>query len=160
MGDRLVAILNECEDRLEEHRVLLKDALEKGGQQDEPQATMLMRIMEFGLQTIKAVHLLVTTDVSNALLACTLTRAFFEAAVRILWASRSLPGAQNLWARLQAYWIREDLKWANAARSSSELSNHAETIRKDRQKALRDVAIEPAQGIYDMLRGIEKANRD
>jgi hypothetical protein len=112
MSDKIVAILKECEARLVEHRQLLQEALEKGGQQNEPPAVMIIRAMDFGLQTIKAVDLLVAADVSNSLFACTLARAFFEAAVRVLWASRTLPGQQHPWVRLQVYWANEDLKWA------------------------------------------------
>ncbi len=163
MSDKITAILKECEARLLEHRQLLQEALEKGGQQDDPPAVMIIRTMDFGLQTIKAVDLLVKTDISNSLLACTLTRAFFEAAVRVLWACRTLPGSQHPWIRLQVYWATEDLKWAKSAKNAPELAEHAESIRMAREEVRnrtdsKGEAVTPAPNIRDMLGEIEKAN--
>jgi hypothetical protein len=163
MSDKLLTILKECEARLAEHRQLLQEALKQGDQQDEPQAVMLMRTVDFGLQTIKAVDLLVGDDASNVLAACAATRAFFEAALRILWAARSLPDAQNPWARLQVYWAVEDLKWANAASDFEGMKDHAEVIRGGRQE-VRDrqdaegKPIQSAPPIIEMLREIKEAN--
>ena len=54
MSDKISAIVEECRVRLCKHRELLHHALEKGGQQDDPPAVMLMRTVDFGLQTMKA----------------------------------------------------------------------------------------------------------
>ena len=132
MSDKISAIVEECRVRLCKHRELLHHALEKGGQQDDPPAVMLMRTVDFGLQTMKALELLTADGDCNALAACAATRAFFEAATRILWASTS-PESQNPWVRLQVYWAVEDLKWANAANAFKDLKSHAEVIRVARE---------------------------
>ncbi len=164
MSDKISAILEEYRARIAEHRQLLHHALEKGGQQREPQAVMLMRTVEFGLQTMNAVELLTADDASQAVAACAATRAFFEAAVRALWATRSSPDSQNPWARLQVYWALEDLKWANAASDFKELEDHADIVRAARQEVRdrRDAEGKPIQTappIIEMLREIDEANR-
>ena len=71
-------------------------------------------------------------DVKNALLVCTLVRAFYEAAVRLHWASRAPDG----WQRLQAYFANEERKWANEAKGIQATASPAIATAKRSQEIL------------------------
>ncbi len=136
MSNRPIEILDNCCKLLSEYQTILTDALRKGNQQCDPQAVMILRTFDFGLRTGQSMKLLIKADATNALFACTLCRAFFEAAVRMLWASRTLPNNTNPWECLQKHWATVDLKWTDEAKGFPELVEYAETIRQCRQEIL------------------------
>jgi hypothetical protein len=87
-----------------------------------------------------------------------------EAAIRVLWASRSKPGSQNPWLRLKAHWDDEDRKWANEAIAFAGTMGHAKITRVACQEVLghKDVEgnpIEKARGIQELLKDIDEANQ-
>ncbi len=156
---KYVTIIDQCCELLIRYQKLLSDALAKGGQQDDPPAVMLLRTLDFGLRTGRGMKLLVLADPANALLACSLLRGFFESAVRVLWASRTLPSADNPWSLLQKHWATEDLKWAEDAKHFPSLAEHAECIRKCRQEVLDRTDGEKLRlQIMQMLRDIQEAD--
>lgn len=159
MTRRTLDILSQCQRMLEKYRQLLDESLRKGDRQDDPQAVMLLRTFDFGIRTAKAVEVLLESDGQNGMFVCTLCRAFFEAAVRVLWASRTLPNADNPWVLLQKHWATEDLKWADDAKEFPELAEHAECIRKCRQEVLdRADGKRVTLSIMKMLRDIQQAD--
>lgn len=164
MSDRVLKVRQECEALLEERRGWMDAALKQDGREDEPQAAMFMRALDFGLQSMRAADLLLEQGDTYALQVCCIARAFFESAVQMLWASRCKVGSQDHWARLQVSFAQEDLKWAENAEKHASMAAHAATIRKDRQEVVDRVdehgqKIKPAPNLHDMLIGIYAADR-
>lgn len=146
-------VLDKCTELLKTYRSHSREALEKGNQQEDPPAVMLLRSFEFGLRTIAGIKSLLANDRDNALLACTLCRPFYETGTRLLWASRAPDG----WLRLQKHWAKEDQKWAREARSFPKIAQAAQDVFNNRQEVLDRLDKEgrPAPSIQQMLQEIE-----
>jgi hypothetical protein len=163
VADKYATTLDECEARLLEFRQLLHTALEQGCQQDEPQAVTLTRTIDFGLQTVQTVRLLITDDASHALAVCATVRALLEGSIRLLWATRTVPGAQNPWCRIQRYWAEQDMKWASEASRLPGTKQHAQLIETTRNEVLSRTDASgnpyvPASGIQQLLSDIDRAD--
>ncbi len=85
----------------------------------EPVRLMLERGLDFGEDTLQAIMSHLADDYIPQ--AQILTRAFFEAGARLLWASRTQDG----WQRLPATDAQADLEWAEKAKDFRELAPEA-----------------------------------
>lgn len=121
-----------CAELLAGHAADFKQSTKNANQQNDPPAIMFARTFDFGLMTIEGSKILLEKDVKNALLVCTLVRAFYEAAVRLHWASRAPDG----WQRLQAYFANGERKWANEAKGIQATASPAIATAERSQKIL------------------------
>ena len=159
MAGNIINTLNQLHLLLQDYCGTLEDCLRKGNQQNDPEAVMMLRGIHYGTRTLNAIRILLLSDFENAFCAASLARGIFEASIRLLWATRTLKGSQNHWERLQKYWASESKKWAEQARCFTQTSKHADKI-KSTCKDIIDNDITSAPGIEQMLKEIEKADRE
>ncbi len=118
---------------------------------------MLRRAFNFGRRTIGAIQVLLQAGHENALFACILCRPCYEAALRVLWASRTPEG----WQRLQSYYADQDRKWAQEAQNIPSVSVIARKTLANSQEILKRThdngkKFPPAPNIEQTLREIEQ----
>ena len=138
----------------------LSECVVASGLENDAPAIALDRAFQFGRRTIDTIANLLQKK-SRSIFARILCRPFYELSVRLLWASRETGG----WNRLRAYFVDQDRKWADDARLSSGLANHANRILSKANKALdeRDSAgkkYELAPSIEEMLRNVKARDCD
>lgn len=109
----VIRVLDGCEVLRGKYAKIFSCSIAKSNQEYDPPAIILKRVFEFGRLTLAGMRVLLESAEreGNAILACTLVRPYYEAATRVLWASRAPYG----WDRLITYHAKEDLKWAKEA---------------------------------------------
>jgi len=103
-----------------EYEGLFLNSIAKGKQEDDVPALMLKYALQFGKRTIESIEILMNASMET-IFPCTLSRAYYELAIRLLWASRSSHG----WEQLQTYFCNEDKKWSQEALDMPEIADHA-----------------------------------
>lgn len=159
MTGNTINILDQLGLLLKKYCGILEDCLHKSNQKNDPEAVMILTGIHYGKRTLNAIRILLQSDSENAFCAASLARVIFEASIRLLWATRTLNGSQDHWARLQKYWAMEDNKWAQQASQFPQTSDHAGQITAARSDIL-DNDIIRAPGIEQMLKDIEKADQE
>ena len=130
-------------------------AIAKGRQNDDVPALMLKHALQFGQRTIESIEILMNRAV-DTIFPCALSRAYYELAIRLLWASREPHG----WEQLQTYFCNEDKKWSQEAVEMPEITSHAQQVLQSAKEVLgRQYAngetYKVAPGLEQMLREIE-----
>ena len=158
----MIERLEACWQLVNDYRVLLKGALEAGGQTQDPPAQMLFRACAHADATLRAMSLLLPKELGTQ--AAALCRGFYELAVRVLWASREPDG----WARLEAEEVQkvrkevghlEELPDSVAPRVEVVRLRNAVLKAADDSCKRADKADKPykrSPRIQDMLRSIDK----
>lgn len=141
---------------LNRYDVAVSKCVGDGDQREEPQAIAIQRAFRFARDTLESV-LLVLRERRDLLSALTLCRACYELGLRILWASREPSG----WQRLQAYYARQDKKWASAVKGVPDYRRVGERILDLAGQVLdkNDTAEKRygrMPGVCDILKAIEK----
>ena len=155
MTGNTINILDQLGLLLQKYWGILQDCLQKSNQQNDAEAAMMLTGIHYGNRTLNAIRTLLLSDSENAFCAASLARGIFEASISLLWATRTLSGSQNHWARLQKYWALESKKWADQASHFPQTSEHAGKVKAARRDIL-DNDIIPAPRIEQMLKDIEK----
>lgn len=140
---------------LAEHESHFLHAIAKGKQEDDVPALMLKHALQFGQMTIGSIEILMDAAV-DTIFPCALSRAYYELAIRLLWASRERHG----WEQLQTYFYNEDKKWSQEAVEMPEIASHAQQVLQSAKEVLgRQYAngkpYKVAPSLDQMLRDIE-----
>ncbi len=140
---------------LAEHESHFLHAIAKGKQEDDVPALMLKYALQFGQRTIESIEILMNASVET-IFPCALSRAYYELAIRLLWASRERHG----WEQLQTYFYNEDKKWSQEAVEMPEIASHAQQVLQSSKEVLgRQYAngetYKVAPSLEQMLREIE-----
>ena len=152
-------VLDDCCQVLDDYRRCFERGIKANNHQDDPPAIMLVRGLAFWRQSLKATRLLLSEGGYEAQ-ACAVCRAFFEVAIRLLWASRENWG----WARLQTYWAKEDKKLAEDLKDVPDLAQAAGELLRFSKEVLdrRDEGGDPiktAPKMPETIADIEKRDK-
>ena len=123
---------------------------------DYPPAIMLTHAVKYGQSSLKVIAGLLEAS-ETVFHAGTLCRPFYELSLRLLWAARE----PNGWERLQAYWAREDKRFAERVLDYDPQCADAQQTRAKAETSLerRDEngkPFSPAPDVRSMLLQTEK----
>jgi hypothetical protein len=129
-------------------------AIQRSGQQNDPQAIAMRRALDFGRNTLESITTLLRlrNDVAGSVALC---RSFYELGLRVRWASHHDYG----WFRFMLYYADNEHRWATQVRDLPGFEQVADRILSVVSPLLENKA-GPHAGLKPMPKYVREVLRD